>query len=204
MPRAAALAALVVLLAGCAPDPVPLPPPLTTAEAEQFFAERDDRLWLLLGDRGPMPEVEPVELVSASTEGDPLQDCMDRAVGIAGWGIGYSGVEGPDGTPLGAAVNRAVFVCLLQYPYDLSDPEAVGVFSDQQRAWVWDYQRRRLVPCLQRLGYDVDNRDWGYTTGDRWDPYDELRPRPATERDWDRIIAECPPAPLAVNTVPGL
>ena len=103
--------------------------------------------------------------------------------------------DGPDGDRLTDGQNRALFICNLQYPYDLSDPAAAGMYTADERAWAWNYQHTRLVPCLQLMGYPVKNRDDGYITSTPWwNPYDELTPTPSAE-EWELIDARCPPSP---------
>ena len=147
----------VCLLAGCAAAPDPSPPQgVSVEEAEQRVLDRNEFWWFLIGPQGaPMPEVESI---AYSTDDEKALECFSQSTGIPS--ITYQGQVGywigPNGEPLSDAQNRALFVCTLQYPLDVSDPAAIGMFSEEERAWAWNYQRTRLVPCLQliKVGWD--------------------------------------------------
>ena len=200
-----ALAASVLLLAGCAPAP-DLPAPITYAEAKKRAYERNVDWWQSMFPDEPMPEVEPIEFLDPGEPSTKVIDCIRDA--------GFENLtEDVDiGTAIGGRaddLNRVQFVCALQYPYDLSDPENLsdlGMLSDDQLAWIWEYNRSRLVPCLRMLGYRVDSRDGEYVPGneDLWIPYFDMTPLPQTEGEWARLNLRCPPSPVGPVIQPGL
>ncbi len=186
----------VCLLAGCAEVPAPVAPQgVSVEEAEQRVLDRNEFWWFLIAPQdAPMPEVEPI---AYSTDDEKALECFSQSTGIPS--ITYQGQVGywigPNGEPLSDAQNRALFVCTLQYPIDVSDPAAIGMFSEEERAWAWNYQRTRLVPCLQLMGFAVDNRDGGYIPSTPWwSPYDDIAPVPSAAQ-WQRIDDRCPPSP---------
>ena len=101
-------------------------------------------------------------------------------------------------------INRALFICTLCFPYDVSDPSRLGMLSDAQIGWLWGYNLKRLVPCLRLLGYTVTDRSGDYVegSGDLWIPYYEMAPIPSSNAEWDRIDLRCPPAPIGQNFRP--
>lgn len=198
--RALLVAALVVVaLAGCTAPPLNTPPKgLTQAEAEQRVADGLKLWWTLTAPRDePMPAAEPIEYVDPADGIDKSLVCFTEKTGVpsATYNLRNGYWDGPDGDRLTDGQNRALFICNLQYPYDLSDPAAAGMYTADERAWAWNYQHTRLVPCLQLMGYPVKNRDDGYITSTPWwNPYDELTPTPSAE-EWELIDARCPPSP---------
>jgi hypothetical protein len=192
-------AACVCLLAGCAPVPAATPPVgLSTEEAESRRVFSNQEWWLRISPPGtPMPEVTPVAYVNAAAAEDRSLGCFTQATGIPS--INYNELtltwQGPNGEPLSSAQNRMLFICTLEYPIDLSDPAAAGLYSPEERSWAWTYQQTRLTPCLQLMGFAVDNREGGYIPSSAWwSPYDEITPAP-TASEWKRIDDKCPPSP---------
>lgn len=188
--RAAALAASLALLAGCAP--VQLPAGLTESEITARIAEGNQRWWTSMFPDEPMPVVEPVEYVDAAHVGKYIQDCM-KSAHIEGviFGEDLSWVYLGDDPAVSEQLDRQYFVCVSEYPFD---PE--GAFlSDEQLRWQFYYNRDRLVPCLQLLGYSIINRTTDYVDGDNWIPYYEMYPLP-TASEWERIDLRCPPSPV--------
>ena len=203
-----ALAASVLLLAGCAPAP-DLPAPITYAEAKKRAYERNVEWWQSMFPDEPMPEVEPIEFLDPGEPSTKVIDCI-RDAQVAGLTFaeytegGYT-VSGADGDEF----NRVQFVCALQYPFDLSDPanlSYLGMLSDEQLAWIWDYNRSRLVPCLRMLGYAVGSREGDYVPGneDLWIPYFDMTPLPQTEEEWALLNLRCPPSPVGPVIQPGV
>lgn len=192
----AAAAASIALLAGCSPAPQ-LPEPMTFAEAKQLVAEQNRDWWESMFPDEPMPVVEPVEYVDVDDPGTKTIDCM-RDSDIDGLVFGadasWSIVDG--GPETMEEVSRAQFICAMKYPYDLSDPGAMGMLSKAELAWIWTYNQRRLVPCLQSLGYTVINRTGHYAEGSYWIPYYEMAPIPRSNEEWARIDLRCPPSPV--------
>jgi hypothetical protein len=192
----AAAAASLLLLSGCTPAPE-LPEPITLAEAKARVDEQNRQWWDSMFPDEPMPVVEPVEYLDVNDPGTKAIDCM-RDSDIAGLVFGadasWSIVDGDAGTM--EEVSRAQFVCALKYPYDLSDPAAMGMLSKAELAWIWTYNQKRLVPCLQSLGYTVINRTSDYTENSYWIPYYEMAPIPRSNEEWARIDLRCPPSPV--------
>jgi len=173
-----ALAASGALLAACTPTP---PPP------------------------GPMTPVEAYRLIAAPlvSQGEDVPSGLaDECSSAAGVLDVVSAGEGWD--PVVAAgfdageVRRAFFACQLRYSAGLTDPSGVGQLTDDERAQIWSYDQKRLVPCLQLLGYDVENRAGGYirSNGPFWSPYTEMEPAPTSAGEWERIDRACPPSPI--------
>ncbi|MCU1410699.1 MAG: hypothetical protein JWR04_1406 [Rhodoglobus sp.] len=191
---------LIALLAGCSAQPSPNTPPkgLTQAEAEQRVADGMQLWWTLTAHRDePMPTAEPIEYVDPADGVDKPLECFTEKTGLpsATYDQRNGFWRGPDGERLTDGQNRVLFVCNLQYPTDLSDPAAAGMYTADERGWAWNYQHTRLVPCLQLMGYPVENRDDGYIPSTPWwDPYDEVKPAPSAEQ-WELIDARCPPSP---------
>ena len=198
-----ALAASALLLAGCAPA-VDLPPPITQAEAKKVMADQQLSWWESMFPGEPMPVVDPIEFVDPNTYGTQSNDCL-KAANLEG--ISFS----PDGgwtTTTGSReqldlINRALFICSAEYPYDTSDPADMGLLSDEQIGWIWSYNKTRLVPCLQQLGYAVTNRSGDYVegTGGLWIPYYDMTPAP-TQEEWPLIELHCPRSPVGPDYRP--
>ena len=193
---AVALAASLALLAGCTPAPQ-LPAPITPAEAKERIAEQNRGWWESMFPDEPMPVVEPVAYLNIDDPGTAANDCL-RDAGIDGLVFGTDGswsiANGSASTM--EEVSRAQFICAMKYPYDFSDPAALGMLSDDELAWIWKYNQTRLVPCLQLLGFTVINRTGGYAEGSYWIPYYEMAPIPRSNEEWERIDLRCPPSPV--------
>jgi hypothetical protein len=200
MTRALAFVALVAsvpLFAACAPAPE-MPAPITYAEAKKRVNENNEAWWHGMFPDEPMPVVEPIEYLEPDSSGSEVVDCMKDA-NLEGVSFGYNfwRVTGQSPSVMDP-VNRAYFVCSMQYPYDISDPARMGMLSDAELDWIWDYNQTRLVPCLQLLGYTVINRPGDYIegSGSYWIPYYEMAPMPASAAEWERIDLRCPPSPV--------
>lgn len=201
MTRAIALvaaAASVLLLAACAPEAA-LPAPLTQAEAQKIMDEQNRQWWSSMFPDEPMPVVEPIEYLDIDDPGTRPMDCLQEA-GVTDADFGPSG----DAASM-AAANRAQFVCSMEYPYDLSDPARLGMLSEAQLEWIWNYNQQRLVPCLQLLGYRVFNKVGEFPAGGRntyWNPYEGMFPAPESNEEYARMDFRCPPAPIGENYRP--
>ena len=173
----AALAASVALLTGC--TSAPPPEPMTPLEAYRLIAA-------------------PLVSQGADVPGGPADECSSAAgvLDVMSTGVGWDPVVAA-GFDTGE-VRRAFFACQLRYSADVSDPSGVGQLTDGERAQIWSYDQKRLVPCLQLLGYDVENREGGYikSNGPFWSPYSEMVPVPASAGEWARIDRACPPSPI--------
>ena len=200
--RTLALAASVLLLTACAPV-VELPPPITQAEVKRMMAEGNQQWWQSMFPDEAMPVVDPVEFVDPREPADKAMDCL-RAADLEGISFTENGWSTTGNSQAqNDEVNRAMFVCQMQYPYDISDPSALGYVSDEQARWLWYFHRDRLVPCLQMLGYTVTTHPEQYTDGSMSviPPYYEMYPRPADE-DWALIDFRCPPSPVGPDYRP--
>lgn len=186
-----ALAASVALLAGCSAAPQ-LPPPLTKAEAEELVDQQNAAWWNSMFPDEPMPTARVVAYLDPHDPGTAITDSLISAnVDTISMGTDAAAND---------AFNRAMFVCSLRFPYDLSDPEDFGMLSEAQRAWLWSYNQSRLVPCLQSLGYLIENRTGDFDARDAyhsdWWPYFDIQPIPQDEGEWARIDLRCPPPPI--------
>lgn len=206
MARPSAVLALVasgLLLAGCAAAPE-LPRPMTYGEAKKQVAEQHLQWWQSIFPDEPMPEIEPIEFREPGVADTLIQDCL-KAANIPELRFDDSG--GWSYTPEGGGgseFDRAQFICDLQYPYDVSDPSKLGMLTEEEKAWIWAYNRERLVPCLQLLGYSVPQRSADYDPNDYWIPYFEMTPVPQAKEEWARIDLRCPPSPVGPSFRPGL
>lgn len=189
-----ALGASVALLAGCAPAPE-LPAALTQAEIKERIAEHNALWWESMFPGQRQPDVDPIEYVSPTVAVRKTEECMHNA-DIEGLLFGPDGSwiylgDDPGGNE---QVNRVYFICSLEYPIAL---DQAGLLSDEQLEWIYDYNKQRLVPCLQLLGYTVPNRttDFAPGTNDYWIPYYDIYPQPSAD-EWARIDLRCPPSPV--------
>lgn len=189
-----ALAASVLLLGGCATAPA-MPAPLSPAEIKGRMASTAQQWWQAMFPSEPQPAVDPLAYLPRDEASAKIVGCL-KAADIEGLLFGpdeswiYLGSD-PDAAD---EVNRTYYVCAQQYPLSFDDEIFL---SDEQREWIYDYQRERLVPCLQLLGYSVANRSTAYepVVDDSWAPYYEMYPTPAGS-DWERIDLRCPPSPV--------
>jgi len=196
MRRALAVGASVLLLAGCA-SPT-MPEPLTLAEVKQKMAEGQTEWWNSMFPGEPEPVVEPVEYTAGQAAVDKVMECMKEAdlpdVQYSNGGFTVTSVE----KAAQDAANRQYFICNAMYP---PDPEHAGYLSEDELRWIFYYNRERLVPCLQLLGYPIVNLTTDYAGG-YWVPYYEMGPLP-TEDEWDMIDLRCPPSPVGPNWRPS-
>jgi len=203
---ALALGASVLVLAGCAPA-FEAPPAITYAEVKKLVHEQNLEWWNSMFPDEPMPQVDPIEYVDPeSSTGEEVTDCL-RDADLDGISIANDGSWSATGTSTEQMedMNRAQFVCAMQYPYDIRDPEQIGYLSDEQTAWIWSYNRERLVPCLQLMGYSVVNRSSGYVAGSNeyWSPYFDIWQQ-LKKSDWDLVDARCPQSPVGPDWRPYL
>lgn len=192
------LAASVVVLAGCGAAP-PLPDKITPAEAQEQVDRSNREWWAGMFPDEPMPTVRVVETVVDSNRADEVRACLEAAQieGVEIFDNGWSAGS----TEASNAIMRANFVCTLRFPRDLSDPVALGMLSDAESEWLYNFNTKRLVPCLQLLGYRVANTSlqWAPEQRGYWVPYDDMRPIP-TDAEWAQIDAAGPPAPIGPDT----
>jgi len=189
------LVAVGLLLAGCTPASH-FPAGMTEAQYRVIEADSDAMWWESIAPGEPQPQIVPVAYVSPDSQGEETTKCL-LETGLPGVseapGGGIVVGSSPDD---GAALQRAQYICAQLYPYDPSDLEALGYFSDAQLEYLADYAENRTAPCLRTLGYSVDYDDSG---GERassvFNLYYAVRPAPKAAADWMRIDLACPPAP---------
>jgi hypothetical protein len=192
--RLVALAASLALLAGCAPTPA-LPAPLTQAEVKKRLAQQNAQWWSSMFPDEPVPAVDPVEYLPMDEAGRRIVACLKDA-NIEGllFGPDQSWIYLGDDPAGNDEVNRQYFVCSLQYPTTVNE---VRFLSDAELEWIFYYNRDRLVPCLQLLGFTVRAHSGEYLqgSGDFWIPYYEMFPIPSAS-EWERVDLRCPPSPV--------
>jgi hypothetical protein len=196
MARAVILAVCALLLAGCAAAPT-LPSPPGEAELDEYSSGQLDELWDVIAVAAPQPDVPRVEFTTADEWAETQAACL-TAAGLPARSV--SGGFTIDGygalTPVQAVV--AQWTCLKQYPVD---PRENGYLGIDEILYAYDYFVDRLGPCLSLLGYDVplppDRLAYVGTlrTGMYWNPYDAVVATGATDEDWERVDARCPPLP---------
>lgn len=186
--------ASVLLLAGCATAP-PLPASISEAEAQDRVDRFNDVRWQSMFPDEPMPSVEPIAYSDPRDSRSKVLECLKNSR-IEGLSFGpnlsweYSGdAEGQD------SVNRAEFICSLQYPVDLSIPGRSGMLTEAELDWIWNFNQDRLMPCMRQLGYTVVIRPHD-DVRDYWYPYFQMVPTPSSEREWALIYLHCPPSPI--------
>lgn len=197
-----AVAASIALTTGCATAPG-LPPGLTEAEVQEIVDAQNAEWWSSMFPDEPQPEVEPIEYISRSGEGTQVTDCI-LAAEIEGVRESQGGLTFSQSDPgVNDAFNRQQFICSLQYPFDIAQPEEFWFFSDDQLEYLDNYNVQRLVPCLRLLGYEVVEDV--LASGDEyyWSPYYSMRPQPTTVNEWERIDLRCPPPPIGTLYRPG-
>ena len=203
MVRGVALAAVVLLLAGCT-SPTPAPATVTDAEAKAVALEQQSELWSLssYNEGVAFPNIAPVELVNPSTWASRQVTCL-LAAGLPAREIsGGFAVDG-DGplSPTDSSIAQAT--CLAQYPVD---PRTQGYLSTEQALYLYDYFTERLAPCLRLFGVEgappPDRLAYvgRLRAGILWTPYLDANGRPIerTAGEWSLINSRCPPLTDAV------
>jgi hypothetical protein len=198
-----ALAASMLLLAGCASAAAP-PPGLTDDQLDALTQRDLDGRWDALRMPIPKPEVQRVQYTTSDNWSmtqvacliDQGLDAHEVSGGFAvdGFQPGNAAASDP------YAISVAMWTCLAEYPRDV---RSSGYLSDAQVLYMYDYFADRLAPCLRLLGYHpapAPDRA-GYVADVRsglyWSPYyaDPLHPIVSEVADWDRIDLQCPPLP---------
>lgn len=184
-----ALAACASLLAGCTPAPA-LPEPLTSAEVEALVDGANRDWWEQIAPGEPMPVIEPIQMLEPEGPTDVLDDCLSQA----------------DQTDQ-KQWERAAFVCSMQYPWKISDPDDYGYLSEAELEYLWSYFTERLVPCLELSGYDIGSlpseQSFMAQPYLSWVPYYSITPLPQTAAEWQRIDARCPVPSVGSYWRPG-
>jgi hypothetical protein len=195
--RGVAIAAVVLLLAGCSVEPALVPPGPTDAEVTAIVDGQNARWWTSMFPGVEQPHIEVVEEFNPD-EWDAWQqnqyDCLTTAgldVTLSGGGISYAVT--PDQSD--GEVNYAQYVCTLEYPFSQIRQ---AYFSRAQLAYMYDFFANRLGPCMRLLGYDLPEApsksvfvDSFYTGGNAWIPYYRVQPMIQEEFKWDEIDWRC-------------
>ena len=189
------LAASVVVLAGCGAAP-PLPEPMTSQEIDQLLAEQRSNSWKSMFPNEPEPVVDVIAYIPLGSTDNPIGQCVADAhldkveVSVSGYSMSVS-VGNPE---VEDALNRQLFICSAQYP---TDPATFYFLTREESLWLDEYNHERLVPCLQLMGYVINDTSGQYNPGQAgyWSPYFGMKPIP-TEAEWQRIDLACPPAPV--------
>lgn len=201
MRRGVAIAAIALLLAGCAPAPTPIPPGPTEAEAEALAAQQQQRMWGVNVARYPAqfdrpdPNLSVVAYLPESQWAPTVASCLAEA----GFGSTIDhGAISPVFQPgqLEGEFAYAEYVCETQYPYP---PTKRGFLSRAQLEYMYAFYTQRLSPCLRLMGYTVSDAPpekafvEGYETTFffGWNPYEEVAPYVNNERVWANIDWRC-------------
>ncbi|MCU1439791.1 MAG: hypothetical protein JWP85_788 [Rhodoglobus sp.] len=199
-----ALAASIVLLAGCSAAPS-LPPGLTPAGVKALIDEQNAAWWNGMFPDEPQPVIEPVSYDTYEVQGPRVEECMLTA-GIPGVTVSGNGgyIFDPNDREVMDAFNRQMYICMMTYPaaFDFDAPEERGYYSPEQLAFIYDYVVERTMPCLNMLGYTMPeppNRETfietfyvsGYSL-----PYYQLSPGLTDTEAWERVLLRCPPPPI--------
>lgn len=184
-----------LLLSGCA-TPETVPAGLTEDQAKSIKAERDANWWKSMFPDQPQPVVEPIAYRPPGSSRSDIIECIDHP--------GQQVVTTDNGHV--DAANRQAYICELEYPIDLSQPDKLGYFSTAQIGYLYDYYSMRLGPCLAMLGYRVGpaprRQDFidGFYTGPYWYPYGAVYLTGPSAKDWQRVDFRCPPPPIGPAT----
>ena len=198
-----ALAASLLLLAGCAAVPAGSPPGLTDADLAALSKADSDARWqqLHLPDTIAEPDVPVVSYTSGDTWSITQVQCLDEA-GLAarevsgGFAVdGYAQGDPQGPTPFAVAI--AMWTCQAQFPRDV---RLSGYITDAQVHYLYDYFTTRLAPCFALLGYDVPPAPaplsylGAVRSGVYWNPYYTAAGKAivATQADMDRLDLQCP------------
>ena len=197
---ATALAASVLLLAGCA-TPSPVPPGATDEEAERVVAEELVNYWSALGPGQANGRLvaERIAFTTRDSWASAQVSCL-IAAGLDAREVSGGFAIDSNGELSNAEGLDAQLTCLGQYPVD---PRTEGFLSDAQALYMYDYFTQRLVPCLELLGYAIppaparDSYVHLLRVGVPWTPYElaDRAPLSTLGSDWKIINAKCPPLP---------
>lgn len=195
---------LLASLAGCS-APLPVPEAgFSDAERDAAIARDLQSLWESNFPDEPRPEVEMVKLASVEDWPYLFSECM-RA---AGWDYRMDAEGGmsvsfdvDDDASVGSPFSRDTYECSARYPHD---PETSGAYNGAQRAYLWDYYGRWLVPCLEAAGYHTSEAPtrqeyidgeggWGW-----WSPYSSIL-MPEQPAESSELIERCAPLPPALR-----
>lgn len=173
---------VAVLAVGCAARTAepPAAPTLDAASQQRLIDEAADRAWQEVQRMFPnaeRPQVDQVRVVAAGEWAEVVAQCIEE--------LGYPATARDDGgisfgsTPDAQAEqqNVASYTCRVRYPID---PAYSLPPTDDEIAYLYDYYRGTLVPCLSERGYEIDMPSKGTfvelakVQGVPWSPYQEL------------------------------
>ena len=199
------VALVCVLLTGCTSGR-DIPPGPTPEEVQLIIDEQNASWWSQMFPEEPQPVVEPLEYIEPESSYFQSQKCIIEAniQGVRQTAEGGLSFASDDKT-VQDAFNRAMYVCTLSYPIDVSQPELLGYLSAEQLDYLDDYYRERLAPCLRLLGYTVPDpspRD-DIQSSISYMPYWTMTPQPTTEAEWSMIDLWCQPAPFGPTWARG-
>lgn len=192
-----AVVGITLLLAGCVAPAEPPGP--TDDEVRAYLVDRSAQWWHSISPDDAPPTVPVVRAASSDEQGNLIADCLR----INGFRYGFS----PQAEEVNSPLMRAQWTCAEQFPATIDDSVRAGVFGKAQLAYLYDYFRRRLIPCLTLDGYTVsalpDRATFLDTSIGRpsWNPYTQLRRAPS---DWRPLVARCPPPAFAISIVPEM
>jgi hypothetical protein len=197
----AAAACALAMLTGCIPTrAVPTAAP-SEADLQAFMQRQMDFAWLDTGlpdaQRPPNPAIVYIEMDEWATA---LSECMTER----GYDTYVASTDG--GLTLGEYLRDDQesldwYLCQAMHQ---SNPAEFGLPSSDQLEYLYDYNLKVLVPCLEAHGESVDfapTRDEAATVGSDymgWNPYYFMQsPFHPDTSDRDRDIYEsCPPYPV--------
>lgn len=170
---ASSLVLLAVLLAGCTPVAA-LPPEPSGAELERLIALELDFQWQFVGltPDSPRPAVDRIRIVSMAEAESVHKQCLIDA--------GYDSVRVNSTFGADNYERLAIYTCSAQYP---TPPSSLGLFSEEQLDFLYDYFMQVTVPCLEANGVtvaDIPSReDFGAPSAQLkqvWIPYYSIEP----------------------------
>lgn len=191
-----ALVASALLLAGCAPATI-IPPGPTTEELRAIVAAENANHWKAMYPNEPQPSVQPVAYLPSTQVESARNQCL-LAAGIKNIDRAFTKLDF-DLSVLDQ-VQRRNFVCGVEYPIEISNPELRGYLSPAQLGYVFDYLTDRTAPCLKLLGFTVlpaPSREVfvdSYYLAQPWSPYSLVRGLSLDDRHG--IDLRCPPPPI--------
>ena len=188
----------MLLLCGCTPAPPDIPGP-TTRELADFSQRQLSRLWddMAVPEGLERPEIEPVRTISNAEYGTVINDCLDGFRDRKYRNLyGHELIaEQPLSSQVGINENVSWYVCSARYPFD---PTGSGYFSVQQLVYLYDYDRRWVIPCMVLGGYDVgeipDQAEFirRGVSGTVWSPLEgQFEDFGMTEQDYAELDARC-------------
>lgn len=201
MRRVLAALAVLLLLTSCVPVREVPPPDPTEAEVEAWASDLDDWLWQESSlDDSLRPPITHLFTTGAEWI-DAVSGCM-RDRGYTAYDPSTAGTvlytfdpDNPD------AENLDWYECQATYQ---ADPMESGLMGGEMLDYLYRYNTRVLVPCLETHGIDVvdvPTREQAGFLGDftGWNPYYWMRHRfdPDTNLEHRLVFESCPAFPSA-------